>query len=106
MAAEIVLGIGGVKLLRQIGFEPDVYHLNEGGHAVFAGLELIREKMALGTDFETAWEETRQQTVFTTHTPVMAGNEEHDHGLLSQMGGLGRVWNTIRWKESAGTLSI
>ncbi|HHY15504.1 MAG TPA: alpha-glucan family phosphorylase [Firmicutes bacterium] len=85
VAAEIVLGIGGVKLLRQIGFEPDVYHLNEG-HAVFAGLELIREKMALGTDFETAWEETRQQIVFTTHTPVMAGNEEHDHGLLSQMG--------------------
>ena len=81
----MVLGIGGVRFLRRLGFEPDVYHLNEG-HAVFAGLELIREKMSRGTDFLRAWEETRQQIVFTTHTPVMAGNEEHDHGLLRHMG--------------------
>ena len=85
VAAEMVLGIGGVRLLRQIGFDADIYHLNEG-HAVFAGLELIREKMAKGQDFYSAWEETRQQIVFTTHTPVMAGNEEHDHNLLSHMG--------------------
>ena len=85
VAAEMVLGIGGVRLLRQIGFDADIFHLNEG-HAVFAGLELIREKMAKGQDFYSAWEETRQQIVFTTHTPVMAGNEEHDHNLLSHMG--------------------
>lgn len=85
VAAEMILGIGGIRLLRQIGFEADIFHLNEG-HAVFAGLELIREKMAQGTDFRKAWEETRQEIVFTTHTPVMAGNEEHDHGLLSHMG--------------------
>lgn len=85
VAAEMVLGIGGVRFLRKLGFEPDIYHLNEG-HAVFAGLELIREKMSRGSNFHHAWEETRQQIVFTTHTPVMAGNEEHDHGLLKHMG--------------------
>ena len=85
VAAELVLGVGGVRFLRLLGFEPDIYHLNEG-HAVFAGLELIREKMSRGMDFYQAWEETRQQIVFTTHTPVMAGNEEHDHGLLQHMG--------------------
>lgn len=85
VAAEMILGIGGVRLLKEIGFDADIYHLNEG-HAVFAGLELIREKMAQGMKFDQAWEETRQQIVFTTHTPVMAGNEEHDHGLLSHMG--------------------
>jgi starch phosphorylase len=85
VAAEMVLGIGGVRFLKQLGFEADIYHLNEG-HAVFAGLELIREKMSQGADFHRAWEETRQQIVFTTHTPVMAGNEEHDHGLLKHMG--------------------
>ena len=85
IAAAMVLGMGGVRLLRKIGFQADVYHLNEGNTA-FAGLELIREKMALGSDFETAWEETRQQVVFTTHTPVMAGNEVYDHDLLRQMG--------------------
>lgn len=85
VASEMVLGIGGVRLLRRLGFQPDIYHLNEG-HAVFAGLELIREKMAAGLDFYRAWEETRQEIVFTTHTPVMAGNEEHDHNLLSHLG--------------------
>jgi starch phosphorylase len=85
VAAEMILGIGGVRLIRKLGIDIDVFHLNEG-HAVFAGLELIREKMAEGADFERAWEETRQQIVFTTHTPVMAGNEEHDHGLLNHMG--------------------
>ncbi len=85
VAAEMVLGIGGIRLLRKLGFEADIFHLNEG-HAVFAGLELIREKMSQGMDFHHAWEETRQEIVFTTHTPVMAGNEEHDHGLLKHMG--------------------
>lgn len=57
VAAELVLGVGGVRFLRLLGFEPDIYHLNEG-HAVFAGLELIREKMSRGMDFYQAWEET------------------------------------------------
>lgn len=94
VAAEMILGIGGVRLVRRLGFEPDIYHLNEG-HAVFAGLELIREKMAQGRDFYQAWEETRQQVVFTTHTPVMAGNEEHSHSLLTHMG----VWAGLEYDQ-------
>lgn len=85
VAAEMILGIGGVRALKELGIEVDLYHLNEG-HAAFAGLELIREKMAGGQNFTEAWEDTREQIVFTTHTPVLAGNEEHDHNLLRQMG--------------------
>lgn len=85
VAQEIVLGIGGVRALRKLGIEVEVYHFNEG-HAVLAGVELIREKMNQGMPFHEAWEKTRDEVVFTTHTPVPAGNEYHDHGLLQYMG--------------------
>lgn len=85
VAAEIILGIGGVRALRALDIDVDIYHLNEG-HAVFCGFELIREYMEQGKSFEEAWEAARQQIVFTTHTPVMAGNEEHSHDLLQFMG--------------------
>lgn len=85
IAQEIVLGIGGVRTLRRLGIEVDVYHFNEG-HAVLAGIELIREKMAQGMPFHEAWGKTREEVVFTTHTPVPAGNECHDHALLFYMG--------------------
>ncbi|MTV48727.1 alpha-glucan family phosphorylase [Heliobacillus mobilis] len=85
IAAEIILGIGGVRALRALGFNVDVFHFNEG-HAVFAGMELIREKMDRGLSFERAWHDTREEIVFTTHTPVAAGNEVHDHDILFQMG--------------------
>ena len=81
IAQEIVLGIGGVRLLRALNIDVDVYHFNEG-HAVLAGIELIREKMAAGMSFEAAWQATRRQVVFTTHTPLAAGNEKHDHVKL------------------------
>lgn len=85
VAQEIILGIGGVRALRALGIETDLYHFNEG-HAVFAGVELIREKMQQhGMSFRDAWTATRQEIVFTTHTPVSAGNEVHDHGLLQHM---------------------
>ncbi|NPV72467.1 MAG: alpha-glucan family phosphorylase [Pelotomaculum sp.] len=85
VAAEIILGIGGVRALRALNIPVDVYHFNEG-HAALAGIELIREKMQeQGMSFEDAWLETRKQVVFTTHTPVAAGNESHDHGLLRYM---------------------
>lgn len=84
LAAEIILGIGGVRALRALGIETDLYHFNEG-HAVFAGLELIREKMEKGLSFHEAWQATRREVVFTTHTPVEAGNEKHDHELLRYM---------------------
>ena len=85
VAQEMVLGIGGVRALRALGFEPDVYHFNEG-HALFAGFELIREKMAKGQSFEEAVENTRKEVVFTTHTPVIQGNESHPIDRLIYMG--------------------
>jgi starch phosphorylase len=84
VAQEIILGIGGIRALRALNLDIDIYHFNEG-HAVFAGLELIREKMENGLTFEEAWEDTKKEVVFTTHTPVEAGNEVHDLGLLTYM---------------------
>ncbi len=86
VAQELVLGVGGIKLLKALGFEPDVYHFNEG-HAALAGLELIRQEMEKGRSFHDAWRATREKIVFTTHTPVPAGNETHPHELLAYMGG-------------------
>ncbi|EYE88364.1 alpha-glucan phosphorylase [Fervidicella metallireducens AeB] len=85
IAQEMVLGIGGVRALRKLGIDIDVYHFNEG-HAVFAALELIREKMSEGESFEKALELTRKQVVFTTHTPIKQGNEEHPLDRLQYMG--------------------
>jgi glycogen phosphorylase len=85
VAQEILLGVGGVRLLRALGLQPEVYHFNEG-HAVFAGLELIRERMARGEKLADAMAAVRQRVVFTTHTPVRAGNEVHDLGLLRRLG--------------------
>lgn len=86
IAQEMVLGIGGVRAIRALELDIDIFHFNEG-HAVFAGLELIREKMEEeGMSFHEAWEATREEVVFTTHTPVIEGNEEHPHALLQYMG--------------------
>lgn len=82
---EIILGIGGVRALNALGIKPDLYHFNEG-HAVLAGLELINQKMSKGLSFPEAWEQTKDQIVFTTHTPVMAGNEIHAPELLMHLG--------------------
>ena len=86
VAQEIILGIGGIKALRALGIPVDIYHFNDS-HPVFAGIELINELMEdKGLDFEEAWEQVKEKIVFTTHTPVKAGNEEHDHELLRYMG--------------------
>ncbi|MCH1642400.1 alpha-glucan family phosphorylase [Paenibacillus timonensis] len=84
IAQEIVLGIGGVKALRALGIPVDVYHFNEG-HAALAATELIREKMQAGLTFESAWRDTRETVVFTTHTPVKEGNEAHALEALEAM---------------------
>ncbi len=96
VAQEMVLGIGGVKALRALGIDPGVYHFNEG-HAVFAGLELIREYMqGLGISFAEAWRHTRDRIVFTTHTPIKEGNEEHTYDLLHYLGaGLGLTYGQM-----------
>ena len=86
IAQEMILSIGGVRALKALGIDVDIYHFNDS-HPVLAGTELIREKMsAEGMNFEEAWEETRKMIIFTTHTPVVAGNETHDHKLLKYMG--------------------
>ncbi len=73
---EIVLGIGGVGALLELGLKPTVWHINEG-HAAFLVLERIRQKIANdGLDFPAALEAVSVNTIFTTHTPVPAG---HDH---------------------------
>jgi len=74
LAQEIVLGIGGVRLLRKLGLYPSVYHMNEG-HAAFLTLELLREEVAKGTSFLEAEAKVRSQCIFTTHTPVPAGHD-------------------------------
>lgn len=73
---EKVLGIGGVRLLRKLGVSPSVFHLNEG-HSAFLAFELAREFLAANpdSDFLDAIAAVREQCVFTTHTPVAAGND-------------------------------
>jgi starch phosphorylase len=79
---EMLLGIGGVRLLRKVGIEPGVFHLNEG-HSAFLTLELARELIqSRGIIFNEAAKQVKQQCVFTTHTPVAAGNDEFDVELL------------------------
>lgn len=86
IAQEMILSIGGVKALRKLGIEPDIYHFNDS-HPVFAGIEMIREEMDNnGLNFNEALEKVKQHIVFTTHTPVIAGNEVHEHELLRYMG--------------------
>lgn len=72
---EIFLGIGGIRVLDALGIKPTVYHMNEG-HSAFLGLELIRKLVSEnGLSFSTAKEVVSSSTVFTTHTPVPAGND-------------------------------
>jgi glycogen phosphorylase len=76
LAQYSVLGIGGMRFLRALGIDPSVVHLNEG-HPALATLELAAEAVADGRPFEQAADEARSRTVFTTHTPVAAGNETY-----------------------------
>ncbi|MCW5961554.1 MAG: alpha-glucan family phosphorylase [Pyrinomonadaceae bacterium] len=80
---EKILGIGGVKLLRKLGIKPSVFHLNEG-HSAFLTLELAREFLAENpqADFNDAIANVRSQCVFTTHTPVSAGNDVFSPELI------------------------
>ena len=81
---ELVLGVGGIKALRALGISPGVYHLNEG-HSAFAPLEAIREKMEdEGLGFDDALRDIARHTVFTTHTPVPAGHDRFDGGLIEE----------------------
>ena len=80
---EIVLGIGGVRVLRALGLHPQAFHTNEG-HAGFLGLERIRELVEQGYTFDQAVEAVRPGCVFTTHTPVPAGIDRFDPALMEK----------------------
>ncbi len=78
---EILLGVGGVRLLRALNIKPSLFHMNEG-HAAFLTLELVREKMADGKNFQDALSQTKAQCIFTTHTPVEAGHDRFSADLM------------------------
>src|SRR4051794_7446323 len=80
-----LLGIGGVRALRAVGVDPGVVHLNEG-HAALACLGLARAEMeAGGGSLDDAFEAVRRRTVFTTHTPVPAGNDTYPAAQMAEM---------------------
>ncbi len=85
IAQEMLLGIGGVRALRALHLPVEIYHFNEG-HAVFAGIELIATRMETGLSFHEAWRAARNEIVFTTHTPVPAGNEIHSLADIRRLG--------------------
>jgi starch phosphorylase len=82
LAQYILLGVGGMRALRAMGIVPGLVHLNEG-HAAFAALELARQEVEGGLDPEAAFDAARARTIFTTHTPVPAGNDTYDSGQVA-----------------------
>ena len=89
---EVILGIGGVRVLRHLGLHPAVYHLNEG-HAAFVVLQRIREFIDAGRGFDQALDEVRRTTVFTTHTPVPAGHDAFPYHMVEKH--LAGCWGTL-----------
>ena len=81
---ELLLGVGGIRALRKLGIDTQVYHCNEG-HAAFTGLERLREYIEKDNlDFSEALEVVRASSLFTTHTPVPAGHDAFEEGMLRQ----------------------
>jgi glycogen phosphorylase len=98
---ELVLGVGGVRVLRRLGLAPTVFHMNEG-HSAFLQLERLRALVEEdGLDQTRALERLRSSTVFTTHTPVPAGNEVFDAALVERSVGSLVERCGIPWPEFA-----
>ena len=98
---EIVLGVGGVRVLRRLGLEPTVFHMNEG-HSAFLQLERLRSLVEEdGVDPAHALERLRNSSVFTTHTPVPAGNEVFDPALVQRNVGALVERCGLSWPEFA-----
>lgn len=89
---EYLLGFGGVMLLRSLGIEPAVWHCNEG-HTAFLLVERLREYMTAGHSRSEAGELVRQHSIFTTHTPVPAGHDVFDTGLIDRY--FSWFWETL-----------
>jgi starch phosphorylase len=98
IAQEIILGIGGVRLLRAIGVSPTTWHMNEG-HSAFMALERCREFVEQGVSFEVAKEIVASNTVFTVHTPVAAGNDAFPFDLVGQY--FGDFWGKLELNQQA-----
>ena len=78
---EMLLGLGGIRLLRTLGIHADLYHCNEG-HAAFIGIERIREYVEQNFTFSEAIELVKVSSLFTTHTPVPAGHDAFSEDLI------------------------
>ena len=89
---EIILGIGGVRALKAVGVAAGVWHLNEG-HAAFVVLQRIRDLIEKGESFDSALQEVRRTTIFTTHTPVPAGHDAFPFTLVETH--LAGAWGTL-----------
>ncbi|HYV86289.1 MAG TPA: alpha-glucan family phosphorylase [Patescibacteria group bacterium] len=89
---EILLGIGGVRILRALGLRPGIWHANEG-HAALMMVERVREQVEAGATFDQAVEQVRRQSVFTTHTPVPAGHDAFPFFLMEKY--LATYWPTL-----------
>src|SRR5438309_11280774 len=97
---EWILGVGGVRVLRTLGYDPAVWHANEG-HAAFMLVERVRELVTRGTSFPEAVRRVRATSVFTTHTPVPAGHDTFSLEQVEQC--IGPVWQEIGVAREAFT---
>lgn len=95
---EIVLGMGGVRLIRAMGITPGVFHMNEG-HSAFLVLERLQECVRGGLNYLEASVRVRANTIFTTHTPVPAGNESFSVDLMSRYFGGFPATLGIDWQQ-------
>jgi len=89
ISQEILLGMGGVRALRILGYKPTVWHMNEG-HSAFLALERILEMIDNGKTFEEASAIVKKNNVFTTHTPVPAGNDQFPIWLIDKY--FSQIW--------------
>jgi len=89
---EMVLGLGGVRVLRALGVSPSAWHLNEG-HSAFLTLERLRELTQAGKPFEEALAIVQRTTVFTTHTPVPAGHDAFPFHMIDEY--FGKFWQEM-----------
>jgi starch phosphorylase len=98
ISQEVLLGIGGVRALRALGYNPAVWHMNEG-HSAFLALERARELVAAGKTYAQAIERVRSTSLFTTHTPVPAGNDEFPLWLMDKY--FGSFWPQLGLEREA-----
>jgi glycogen phosphorylase len=89
---EWILGVGGVRVLRALGYDPAVWHANEG-HAAFMLVERVRELVTRGTPFDEAVRRVRVTSIFTTHTPVPAGHDTFSPEQLEEC--TGPLWQEM-----------